>query len=145
MSQQALFNRLAPRGSLQRFGIAGSVNSAAFFVLWELFLWAFSNTDVRILWGIAWGLTGIMAHFVHRVYTFDNRKPIKWTFATSVPTYFFSLVGSSFTIGILAQNYPENIRWLSLLNLLAWGFFIWFLMRMLVFQYKKDASEVQTA
>ena len=145
MSKRALFNRLAPRGSLQRFGIAGSVNSATFFVAWELFLWAFTNTDVRVLWGIAWGMTGIMAHFVHRLYTFDNRKPVKWTIATSMPTYLFSLIGSSYTIGILAETYPEDIRWLSILNLLAWGFVIWLMMRIFVFQYKKEDTESHTA
>ena len=145
MPQEPVFNRLAPRGSLQRFAITGSVNSAAFFVVWELFLWGFTSTDVRVLWGIAWGITGIMAHFVHRIYTFDNRKPIKWTIATSMPTYLFSLIGSSYTIGLLTENYPNNIRWLAVLNMLAWGFVIWGMMRILVFQYKKEDDEPHTA
>ena len=104
-----------------------------------------SDIDVRILWGTAWGLTGVMAHFVHRAYTFDSRKPVKWTFATSIPTYVISLVGSSFTIGELSGMYPTNLRELSVLNMLAWGFIVWLTMRVLVFQYKEDASHSQTA
>ena len=145
MVESSLLARLAPRGSLLRFGIAGSVNSLAFFILWEVFLVALSDTDVRILWGTAWGLTGVMAHFVHRTYTFDSRKPVKWTFATSIPTYVISLVGSSFTIGALSRMYPTTLRELSVLNMLAWGFIVWLTMRILVFQYKKETSLSQTA
>ena len=145
MVESSLLARLAPRGSLLRFGIAGSVNSLAFFILWEVFLVVLSDTDVRILWGTAWGLTGVMAHFVHRAYTFDSRKPVKWTFATSIPTYVISLVGSSFTIGELSVMYPTNLRELSVLNMLAWGFIVWLTMRVLVFQYKEGESHSQTA
>ena len=33
------------------------------------------------------GLTGVMAHFVHRWYTFDSHKSIAWTLPTAVPVY----------------------------------------------------------
>ena len=145
MAEVSILTRLAPRGSLLRFGIAGSFNSLAFFVVWEAFLWTLTDTDVRILWGTAWGLTGVMAHFVHRAYTFDARKPVKWTFATSIPTYLFSLIGSSYTIGALSEMYPDNLRALSVLNMLAWGFVVWLTMRVLVFQYKDEDPDAQTA
>ncbi|WP_338174525.1 hypothetical protein [Candidatus Poseidonia alphae] len=145
MVESSVLTRFAPRGSLLRFGIAGSFNSLAFFIVWEVFLITLSGTDVRILWGTAWGLTGVMAHFVHRAYTFDSRKPVKWTFATSIPTYVISLVGSSYTIGVLSEMYPANLRWLSVLNMLAWGFVVWLTMRVLVFQYKDEESRPQTA
>lgn len=145
MAEVSVLTRLAPRGSLLRFGIAGSFNSLAFFIVWEAFLWSLTDTDVRILWGTAWGLTGVMAHFVHRAYTFDARKPVKWTFATSIPTYLFSLIGSSYTIGALSEMYPDNLRALSVLNMLAWGFVVWLTMRVLVFQYKNENPDAQTA
>ena len=68
--------RLAPRGSLGRFGLAGGFNSAVFYIAWTVSMFLFPKVDVRILWGTFWGLTGIMAHFVHRWYTFDNHKSI---------------------------------------------------------------------
>jgi hypothetical protein len=130
MAEASVLARFAPRGSLLRFGIAGSFNSLAFFIAWEVFLWSF---------------TGVMAHFVHRAYTFDARKPVKWTFATSIPTYVFSLVGSSYTIGTLSEMYPDQLRVLSVVNMLAWGFVVWLTMRVLVFQYKDEDPDDQTA
>ena len=71
MSAVSTFNRLAPRGSLQRFGLAGGFNSGVFFLLWEflrLFL-SDDSTGIRIAWGVVWGTTGLMAHFVPVSYT----------------------------------------------------------------------------
>lgn len=132
--------RWTPRGSLQRFGLAGCFNSAAFFLLWELLMALATEVDLRYLWGFAWGASGIMAHFVHRHFTFDGRKSVRWTLPTAVPVYGLSLVGSSITIGMLIEAFPNNLRWLGLVNLLAWGFVIWLTMRLFVFQYQKEST-----
>ena len=77
-----------------------------------------------------------LAHFVHRWFTFDNRKPIRWTLPTSIPVYGTSLVGSSITIGWLSIRLaPGQLRLMGLVNLLAWGVIIWLLMRLFVFQF----------
>lgn len=131
----AAVKRFAPRGSLIRFGLAGGFNSTVFFVSWTVSMWAFPSTDLRVLWGVLWGLTGIGAHFVHRFFTFDNHKPVAWTLPTSVPVYIGSMVGSSLTIGWLSNRFPASIYWMGVANLLAWGVVIWFIMRTLVFQY----------
>ena len=44
MDTESGFNRLAPRGSLQRFGLAGGFNSGVFFLLRE-FLRLFLSDD----------------------------------------------------------------------------------------------------
>ena len=91
MDADSNFNRLVPRGSLQRFALAGGFNSGVFFLLWEflrLFL-SDDSTGIRIAWGVAWGTTGLMAHFVHRWFTFDNRKSLQWTIGASFGTYVF--------------------------------------------------------
>ena len=72
----ARLDELVPRGSLLRFSIAGGFNSAIFFFCWLTLLAVFSKTDVRLLWGLCWGSTGVFAHFVHRSFTFDDRKPV---------------------------------------------------------------------
>lgn len=145
MDSESVFSRLAPRGSLQRFALAGGFNSGVFFLLWE-FLRLFltdDSTGIRIAWGVAWGATGFMAHFVHRWFTFDKRKSIQWTIGASFGAYIFSLVGSTYTIGLFAAQPEEILRWLGVANLITWGIVIWAIMRLFVFQYKTE--EDQTA
>ena len=98
----------------------------------------FPKVDVRILWGTFWGLTGIMAHFVHRWYTFDNHKSLRWTLPTAIPVYLASMYGSSVTIGWLEGEFPEQIVWLGIPNLLFWGVIIWLTMRIFVFQFSSS-------
>ena len=131
----AWLDERVPRGSLIRFSMAGGFNSVIFFLWWTLLLAAFSDADVRILWGLCWGTTGVFAHFVHRWFTFDDRKPVSWTLPTAVPVYITSLVGSSASIGWLAEAFPEDVRILGIVNLLAWGVIVWLMMRIWVFQY----------
>jgi hypothetical protein len=130
-----IYNRLAPRGSLGRFGLAGAFNSAVFFIAWTGSMFLFPNVDIRILWGTFWGLTGILAHFVHRWYTFDNHKSLAWTLPAAIPVYIGSLVGSSLTIGWLSDRYPDQVEWFGIPNLLLWGVLIWLTMRIFVFQF----------
>ena len=143
MDTESTFNRLVPRGSLLRFGLAGGFNSGVFFLLWEflrLFL-SDDSTGIRIAWGLAWGATGLMAHFVHRWFTFDKRKSIQWTIGAAFGTYIFSLIGSTYTIGLFASQPEETLRWLGVVNLLAWGVVIWAIMRRFVFQYKTEENQ----
>ena len=132
-----------PRGSIVRFSIAGCFNSALFFLLWATLLVVLPDEDVRLLWGFCWGLTGILAHYVHRWFTFDDRKPVSWTLPTAVPVYFGSLFGSSITIGWFNTAFPQHLRAMGLVNLVAWGVVVWMLMRFLVFQYSYTERESQ--
>ena len=132
-----------PRGSIVRFSIAGGFNSFLFYLAWAGLLAMLDNADVRILWGICWGVTGVLAHFVHRWFTFDDRKPVAWTLFTAVPVYFTSLVGSSITIGWLSTTYAADVRLMGLFNLLGWGVIVWLLMRLFVFQYSPTEHESQ--
>ena len=133
-----------PRGSLVRFGLGGSINSLAFYACWAVMLVTLSWIDVRLLWAVAWGATSIMAHFVHRWFTFDNRKPMTWTLPTAIPVSIIGLVGSSLTIGWLDEQLALDLRLLGLVNLLLWGVIVWLMMRWLVFQYKPTAHASPT-
>jgi len=135
-----LIQRFAPRGSLIRFGLAGGFNSGIFFTTWTVSMLMFPSVDVRLLWGLFWGLTGVMGHFVHRWFTFDDRKPVSWTLPTAVPVYVGSLVGSSITIGWLSSAFPNLLHFMGIVNLLGWGVLIWLAMRMVVFQYSSPTA-----
>ena len=131
----AVHGRFAPRGSLGRFALAGAFNSGVFYAAWTISMFLLPDVDVRILWGVFWGLTGVMAHFIHRWYTFDNHKPLAWTLPTAIPVYVGSLVGSSLTIGWLSERYPNQIEWMGIPNMMCWGVIIWLSMRIFVFQF----------
>lgn len=135
-----LFQRFAPRGSLIRFGLAGGFNSGIFFTTWTVSMLLFPSVDVRLLWGLFWGLTGVLGHFVHRWFTFDDRKPVSWTLPTAVPVYVGSLVGSSITIGWLSSAFPDLLYLMGIVNLLSWGVLIWLAMRRVVFQYSSPTA-----
>ena len=140
MTERAVWldERIA-RGSLIRFAIAGGFNSLVFFVAWHGLLVMFSDGDVRILWGVCWGVTGVLAHFVHRWFTFDKRRSVRWTLPTSIPVYGSSLIGSSITIGWLSSSFPGQLRLMGIVNLLVWGVIIWLMMRLFVFQFTSTA------
>ena len=131
----AWLDERVPRGSLIRFSIAGGFNSLIFYLTWIVLLATFAGTDVRLLWGACWGATGVFAHYVHRWFTFDDRKPVSWTLPTAVPVYIISLGGSSLTIGWLDDLFSEDVRLLGVANLLVWGVIVWLMLRVLVFQY----------
>ena len=131
----AWLDERVPRGSLVRFSMAGGFNSLIFYLTWVMLLAMFAGTDVRLLWGACWGATGVFAHYVHRWFTFDDRKPVSWTLPTAVPVYIISLGGSSLTIGWLDDLFSEDVRLLGVANLLVWGVIVWLMLRVLVFQY----------
>ena len=133
-------HRVAPRGSLIRFGVAGGFNSAVFLGAWTVSMALFPAFDVRVLWGVFWGLTGVLAHFVHRWFTFSDHKSVAWTLSAALPVYVFSLVGSSTTIGWLSAAYPGHVVWLGVANTLAWGVLIWAMMRAWVFQFENTTT-----
>ena len=140
MEYESTFSNVAPRGSLQRFGLAGAFNSLIFFILWELFRFFSSNdkASIQFAWGAAWALASFLAHFVHRWFTFDKRKSVQWTIGSSTIAYALSLTGSTYTIGLAATQNSGTLRILGILNMLVWGLIIWAIMRILVFQYKTE-------
>ena len=140
VESESFLSRFAPRGSLQRFALAGAFNSIIFFVLWELFRFFVSDSkeSVQFAWGAAWALTSFIAHFVHRWFTFDKRKSVQWTIGSSTGAYAFSLTGSTYTIGLVASQGGQTLRLLGVANMIAWGLIIWAIMRIFVFQYKVE-------
>lgn len=143
MENNSKLSQLAPRGSLQRFTLAGGFNSAVFFLMWECirFFLDDDKTSIRIAWAVAWGATAFMAHFIHRWFTFDNRKSMQWTIGSSIGAYAFSLTGSTYTIGLFANEQGGTLRLLGIANMLVWGLIIWAIMRLFVFQYRVEKNQ----
>lgn len=131
-----------PRGTLQRFATAGGVNSLIFWILWELLrisplLEYITETGA---WAVSWIISCTIAHFVHRIFTFDGRRDIKKTMLGAFTVYSFGGVLSTLTYNLIYNGTSLDIRLIFGMNLLIWGFFTWASMRWLVFGYSNDVS-----
>ena len=66
---------------------------------------------------------------------------MQWTIGSSFGAYAFSLAGSTYTIGLFADEQGGTLRLLGIANMLAWGLIIWAIMRFFVFQYRVEKSQ----
>lgn len=129
-----------PRGTLQRFGIAGGFNTFLFWVFWELLRSTFllELLNETAMWSISWAFSSICAHFVHRAFTFDGRKNVKNTMLGALSVYAFGMAGSTLSYDALISMSTAPIRLLFLVNMLCWGVFTWATMRWFVFGYTSE-------
>ena len=86
----AWFDRLAPRGSLGRYAVAGVFNTAVFAVMLVVLGWAGGVTREQseawaVVWGIAWMGSSIVAHWVHRGFSFIPSTKIAYSLSTALP------------------------------------------------------------
>ena len=72
MESESTFSNVAPRGSLQRFGLAGAFNSLIFFILWELFRFFSSNdkASIQFAWGGGLGPSIVLGTFCSQMVHF---------------------------------------------------------------------------
>ena len=126
-----------PRGGLRRFMLSGGFNTAIFWLLWEIFrlFTGTSDTGETASWAIAWFLSSVIAHFVHRIFTFDGRRDVKYTIVAALSVYCLGLVGSTITFDSLLKASELPSRVLFLANMAVWGIANWLMMRWLVFGY----------
>lgn len=129
-----------PRGTLQRFGIAGGFNTFLFWVVWELLRSTFllELLNETAMWSISWAFSSICAHFVHRTFTFDGRKNVKNTILGALSVYAFGMAGSTLSYDAMISLFDAPIRLLFLTNMLVWGVFTWATMRWFVFGYTSE-------
>jgi len=129
-----------PRGTLQRFGIAGGFNTFLFWIVWEFLRSTFllDTLNETAMWSISWGISCIVAHFVHRQFTFDKRRNVKTTMLGALSVYAFGMAGSTLTYDVLFQTLEVPIRLIFLMNMLGWGLFTWAAMRWFVFGYTTE-------
>ena len=133
-----------PRGTLQRFGIAGGFNTFLFWIIWEVLRISpvYTGTNETLLWSLSWLGSSVAAHFVHRVFTFDGRKNVKKTVLGAISVYAVGMMGSTLTFDAMLELLDHlPIRLLFLSNIAIWGLFTWASMRWLVFGYSKLEEE----
>ncbi|HJL96971.1 MAG TPA: hypothetical protein QF401_02355 [Candidatus Poseidoniaceae archaeon] len=129
-----------PRGTLQRFGIAGGFNTFLFWIIWELLRSTILLDIVNetAIWSISWAMSSLSAHYVHRFFTFDGRKNVKNTIMGALSVYAFGMAGSTLSFDALLSMTSAPIRLIFLVNMLGWGLFTWSTMRWFVFGYTSE-------
>ena len=139
-----LISEVLPRGTLQRFGIAGGFNTFLFWGIWELLRLTplYDNSNETLLWSLSWLGSSIIAHFVHRTFTFDGRRNLRTTVLGAVSVYAVGMMGSTLTFDTMLTMLDHlPIRLLFFMNIAIWGLFTWASMRWLVFGYSKIEEE----
>ena len=86
--------------------------------------------------------SSIVAHFVHRMFTFDGRRDVSKTVLGAISVYAVGMMGSTLTYDSMLNLFEEvPIRLLFLINIAVWGLFTWASMRWLVFGYTRIEEE----
>ena len=118
-------SEVLPRGTLQRFGIAGGFNTFIFWIIWETLRLSplYDAAGETVLWSLSWLASSVVAHFVHRKFTFDGRRNVRTTVLGAISVYAVGMMGSTLSFDAmldLLSAFP--IRLLFLLNIGIWGF-----------------------
>jgi len=138
-------SEVLPRGgTLQRFGIAGGFNTFIFWIIWETLRLSplYDAAGETVLWSLSWLASSVVAHFVHRRFTFDGRRNVRTTVLGAISVYAVGMMGSTLSFDVmldLLTTFP--IRLLFLLNIGIWGLFTWASMRWFVFGYTTIEDE----
>jgi len=137
-------SEVLPRGTLQRFGIAGGFNTFIFWIIWETLRLSplYDVAGETVLWSLSWLASSVVAHFVHRRFTFDGRRNVRTTVLGAISVYAVGMMGSTLSFDVmldLLTTFP--IRLLFLLNIGIWGLFTWASMRWFVFGYTTIEDE----
>ena len=137
-------SEVLPRGTLQRFGIAGGFNTFIFWIIWESLRLSplYDAAGETVLWSLSWLASSVIAHFVHRRFTFDGRRNVRTTVLGTISVYAVGMMGSTLSFDAmldLLSAFP--IRLLFLLNIGIWGLFTWASMRWFVFGYTTIEDE----
>jgi putative flippase GtrA len=138
--KHSIVAEVLPRGTLQRFGIAGGFNTFLFWIIWEI-LRSTILLDIlneTAIWSISWAMSSLSAHYVHRFFTFDGRKNVKNTIMGALSVYAFGMAGSTLSYDALLSMTSAPIRLIFLVNMLGWGLFTWSTMRWFVFGYTTE-------
>ena len=137
-------SEVLPRGTLQRFGIAGGFNTFIFWIIWEALRLSplYDAAGETVLWSLSWLASSVVAHFVHRRFTFDGRRNVRTTVLGAISVYAVGMMGSTLSFDVmldLLTTFP--IRLLFLVNIGIWGLFTWASMRWFVFGYTTIEDE----
>ncbi len=90
---------IGSEGSFVRYLFTASINTIIFLILWEVFFLILPSSGIwpTISWGGSWILSSFIAHWTHRIITFNSDRDIKWTIPVSMSVYALTLIGSMTT------------------------------------------------
>ena len=136
------FQRLAPPGGIIRYGLVGCFNTLFFALLIAVssFIFAVERQDSSLwtlIWGISWFISGVLAHWIHRKFTFKPSTKLTYSVSTGAPVYVIALFGSSATFGLLVEFTSLWVPLLGIVNVGLWGLFQWALNRTLIFRHDR--------
>ena len=92
-------------GSFVRYLFTASINTLIFLILWELFFFVLPENGFwpTFSWGASWILSSFIAHWTHRIMTFNSDRDIRWTIPVSMSVYAFTLIGSMTTYYVATE------------------------------------------
>ena len=114
---------LPEHGTFRRYLVTASVNMVVFYLIWEACYQIFpeGNYWPSVSWAVAWILGSFVAHWTHRIWTFDSDRDPRWTVPASMAVYTVGLVGSTacYYIGTEPMGLDVRVVWLA--NSGLWG------------------------
>jgi|TARA_B110000196_G_scaffold90583_1_gene78419 putative flippase GtrA len=114
---------LPEHGSFRRYVVTASVNFVIFYGLWELFVLLLpeGNYWPTVSWSIAWLLGSFVAHWTHRIWTFDSDRDTSWTIPASMGLYTIGWIGSTACYYIGTVSWDLDVRAVFIVNSSLWG------------------------
>ena len=114
---------LPGHGTFRRYLITAGLNTVIFYVIWEIFYWILPSGSYwpTVSWASAWILGSFVAHWTHRIWTFNSDRDPRWTVPASMSIYTVGLVGSTACYYIGTESFGFDVRLIWLLNSALWG------------------------
>ena len=114
---------LPEHGTFRRYMVTAVGNMLVFYIIWEVCYQLFPEGSYwpSISWAVAWILGSFVAHWTHRIWTFDSDRDPRWTVPASMAVYTVGLVGSTacYYIGTEPMGLDVRVVWLA--NSGLWG------------------------
>jgi len=138
----AWFDGLAPRGSLLRYAASGLFNTGIFALMLVALGWLGDVTREEseawaVVWGISWMASSVVAHGVHRAFTFMPSTNLAYSASTALPIYAMAFLGSSATFGLILEFTVWYLWFATVVNTGAWGLTQWVLNRTVIFRHDR--------
>ena len=114
---------LPEHGTFRRYLVTATGNMVVFYLIWEACYWLFpeGNYWPSISWAVAWVLGSFIAHWTHRIWTFNSDRDPRWTVPASMAVYTVGLVGSTVCYYIGTESMGLDARIALVVNSSLWG------------------------
>ena len=126
-----------------RYLVLASFNTIFFWILYELIYWLdpLSFYPATIAWSLAYSVSTVEAHYVHRRFTFKSNAAYKESLFWAICVYGIIGIISTITEHILVYVFDVHHRIAWAINMSAFGFMMFLGLRLLAFPPELDADE----